>query len=66
MTLEAIETTRLIAMEFVARAEALSTRIRIPDDWGMRHDADDFPKEHAALRRQSMELTRALADLRRS
>ena len=66
MTLEAIERTRLIAMEFVARAEALSTLIRTPDDWGMRHDADCFPKEHAALRRQSMELTRALADLRRS
>lgn len=66
MTLEAIEKARLAAIEFTHRADELSLLIRTPNKWGNVNDTSIYPKESGALRRQSMELTRALADLRRS
>lgn len=46
------------ARRFLERASALKVRLR--------NDADGIhPKETGALRRSSMDLTRALADLRR-
>ena len=70
MTREAIEYARGEALKFVKRADNIlfemdnPTKYRYSPYLSPRPDA--FPKESGALRRQSMELTRALADLRRS
>ena len=55
------------AERFIRRAKALPkpTKYEIP---GSQHNPfwnDYFPKEQGAIRRASMDLTRALADLRR-
>ena len=52
------------AERFIARAKAL------PKPWpyesgGHTFTHDNFPREQGAIRRASMDLTRALADLRR-
>lgn len=55
------ELDRCLALcrEFVSRADALLEACRDEENPGTH------PKEHAALRRTGMELTRALAELRR-
>lgn len=65
MKRENIEKAHVIAQEFITRADALIKCMNTPDKWGKTHGADWYLKERTALRRQSMELTRALADLRR-
>ena len=52
------------AKRFIARAKALP-KPRPYDCNGYRLMRDYFPKEQGAIRRASMDLTRALADLRR-
>ena len=52
------------AKRFIARAEALPT----PEPYSAgkyQFMHDNFPKQSGAIRRASMDLTRALADLRR-
>lgn len=52
------------ARRFIARAEALPT----PEPYergGHTLMHDNFPREQGAIKRSSMDLTRALADLRR-
>ena len=44
----------------------LQTRINIFQECVLSDDSSRYPKESGAIRRTSMELTRALADLRRS
>ena len=53
------------AERFIARAKALPK----PEPYecnGRTFMRDSFPREQGAIRRASMDLTRALADLRRS
>lgn len=70
MTREAIEYTRNEALKFIKRADNLLFEMDNPTKHRYSpystSRSDDFPKESGAVRRQSMELTRALADLRRS
>lgn len=62
MTRENLERARDEAAEFIRRAETLLERSAdISNELLL-----DNVKQSGALRRQSMELTRALADLRRS
>jgi len=55
---EKIEQARALAVEFIKRADVLLVALQKASTWPLR--------ERSALRRQSMELTRALADLRKS
>jgi hypothetical protein len=55
------------AERFIKRAKALPKPVRI-DHPHMKdgfYMADNFPREQGSIRRASMDLTRALADLRR-
>ena len=55
------------AERFIARAKALPkpTKYEVPGSPYNPFTHDNFPKEQGAIRRASMDLTRALADLRR-
>ena len=55
------------AERFIKRAKALPkpTSYDIPGSAHNPFTHDNFPKEQGAIRRASMDLTRALADLRR-
>ena len=64
MNREKLEIAVAEARRFIARAEAL------PEPTAYEHNGDifcrdNFPRESGAIRRASMDLTRALADLRR-
>lgn len=52
------------AKRFIARAEALPDA-RPYERGGHSFIHDNFPREQGAIRRASMDLTRALSDLRR-
>lgn len=51
------------ARRFIERAEALPAPQFADGDY--KYVMDNYPKEQGAIRRASMDLTRALADLRR-
>lgn len=51
------------ARRFISRAEALPPPTAPEGDY--QYLFDSFPKEKAAIKRASMDLTRALADLRK-
>jgi hypothetical protein len=55
------------AERFIKRAKALPKpeKIDSPHSRAGFYMSDNFPKEQGAIRRASMDLTRALADLRR-
>ena len=55
------------AERFIRRAKALPkpTTYTVPGSSYGPFENDNFPKESGAIRRASMDLTRALADLRR-
>jgi len=63
ITLEKIEKTLQEVQEFVAACEALRLAVgeAKKSGWG-----NSCPKQTAAVRRHSMNLTRSLADLRRA
>ena len=52
------------ARRFIERAEALPEPTTSEHN-GRTYTCDNFPREQGAIRRASMDLTRALADLRR-
>lgn len=54
----------LEARRFIARAEALPTPEPY-EEGGRIFTHDNFPREQGAIKRASMDLTRALADLRK-
>lgn len=70
MTREAIENARNEALKFVKRADNILFEMDDPTKHRyspyLSPRSDVYPKQSGAVRRQSMELTRALADLRRS
>ena len=55
------------AERFIKRAKALPepTQYEVPGSTYNPFTNDNFPKESGAIRRASMDMTRALADLRR-
>lgn len=53
------------ARRFIERAEMLPPPPREPTTGEYLPWHDNFPKEQGAIKRSSMDLTRALADLRR-
>lgn len=55
------------AERFIARVKALPNpeKYEVPGSQFNPFTHDNFPKEQGAIRRSSMDLTRALADLRR-
>jgi hypothetical protein len=55
------------AERFIARAKTLPkpTTYEVPGSQFNPFTHDNFPREQGAIRRASMDLTRALADLRR-
>jgi hypothetical protein len=55
------------AERFIRRAKSLPKPVRVehPHMRDGFYVADNFPREQGAIRRASMDLTRALADLRR-
>ncbi|WP_242186407.1 hypothetical protein [Sphingomonas sp. CARO-RG-8B-R24-01] len=57
------------AERFIARAKAVPEPVSVPKDWLKASETfvDDSipPKDGGAVRRASMDLTRALADLRK-
>jgi hypothetical protein len=59
MRLLEIERARIAAVEFIVRCDSLiELKIAKKYNW-------ETPKQNGALRRQSLELTRALAEMRR-
>lgn len=69
MRKEKIEVCRELCFEFIKRADAFleSSKPRKTEWKGDIYYSEDYsPKHSGALRRMSMELTRALADMRRS
>lgn len=69
MDREKLKTAIAEAERFLKRAKAIKPPERVPADW--KKDGSTFldesipPKESGAVKRASMDLTRALADLRR-
>ncbi|EGL63619.1 hypothetical protein AGRO_3688 [Agrobacterium sp. ATCC 31749] len=64
MNRQKLQIAVLEARRFIARAEALPT----PEPYDCGYSTlmrDNFPREQGAIKRASMDLTRALADLRR-
>jgi hypothetical protein len=55
------------AKRFIARVEALPEPVKyvVPGSSYNPFTRDNFPREQGAIRRSSMDLTRALADLRK-
>jgi len=53
------------AKRFLERAKELKVAVRDPDDGKFLKTYPSAPKEHGALRRASLDLTRALAEMRR-
>lgn len=66
MKLSALTTAIAEAERFLERAKRLRDTARADSDWPPQIDfTGHHPKESGATRRASMDLTRALADLRR-
>lgn len=53
------------AYRFIQKAEALPIPVKHTFGDGQEYMDSNFPKEQGAIRRASMDLTRALADLRK-
>lgn len=64
MKAQKIEEARAMAVEFVKRVDALEAQRRAWYDGGCKYYFN-HPKEQGAVRRVSMDLTRALADMRK-